>query len=134
MQRLPQLGTFGIKRAAALDIKTISVFYTEKNKIQVFRKLSLYVVRTDDKCGFKNSAPCSNCARVISDLNIKKIVYSTEDGFISMKAENYKTDHISHGNRHVQRLKVDPVYEVNCPAIKNKTRWLNRNNQCVECC
>lgn len=90
-------------------------------------------MRTDDKGGFKNSAPCSNCARVISDLNIKKIVYSTEEGFISMKAENYKTEHISHGNRHVQRLKVDPVYEENCPAIKNRTKWLNRN-QCIECC
>lgn len=91
-------------------------------------------MRTDDKDGFKNSAPCSNCARVISDLNIKKIVYSTENGFISMKAENYKTEHISHGNRHVQRLKIDSVYEENCPAIKNRTRWLNRNNQCIECC
>lgn len=83
---------------------------------------------------FKNSAPCSNCAKVINHLNIKKIVYSTDDGFISIKAENYKTQHVSHGNRHVQRLKVDSEYKENCPANKNKLQWLNRNNQCIECC
>ena len=87
----------------------------------------------DNKGNFKNSAPCSNCASVLSDLNIKKIVYSTDDGFVSIKTENYKTEHISHGNRHINKLKTDPVYEENCPALKNKTAWLNRNQQCIEC-
>ena len=44
---------------------------------------------------YRNSAPCSNCQCVISLLNIKRIVFSVDDGFISYKTEDYTTDHVS---------------------------------------
>jgi deoxycytidylate deaminase len=55
---------------------------------------------------FKDSAPCSDCTRVIKGLNIKKIIYSKDDGsFDIVKTQNYTTKHISLG----RRLLADPV-------------------------
>jgi len=50
-----------------------------------------------------NSAPCMNCFNVISKLNIKRIIFSTENDFTSCKTNEYKTNHISHGNRIMKR-------------------------------
>ena len=121
MQRSQQSEMFGIRSAMCLGIVTIRAFYLTKNNRNIFRKISLYVVRTDDKGNFKNSAPCGNCTKVINELRIKKVVFSTEGGsFVSIKSENYKTDHISHGNRHIQKLKVDPDYK---KKLKNKENY-----------
>jgi deoxycytidylate deaminase len=55
---------------------------------------------------FKDSAPCSDCTQVIKGLNIKKIIYSKDDGsFDIVKTQNYTTKHISLG----RRLLADPV-------------------------
>ena len=109
---------FGTRSAMCLGVVTIRAFYLTKNNRNLFKKISLYVVRTDDKGNFKNSAPCGNCTKVINELKIKKVVFSTDGGgFIGVKSENYKTDHISHGNRHIERLKIDPNYK---KKIKNK--------------
>lgn len=71
---------------------------------KLFSKTTLYVVRTDNAGNYRNSAPCSHCHHVISLLNIKKIVFSIDDGFVSYKTEDYTTDHISHGNRFIKTL------------------------------
>ena len=65
-----------------------------------FKDIVLYVVRRD-ACGkFTNSAPCMNCFKVISELNIKKIVYSMDGNEFNMcKPCEYKTKHLSVGNR-----------------------------------
>ena len=65
-----------------------------------FKDIVLYVIRRD-ACGkFTNSAPCMNCFKVISELNIKKIVYSMDGNEFNMcKPCEYKTKHLSVGNR-----------------------------------
>lgn len=49
------------------------------------------------------SAPCSNCFNMISKLNIKKIVFSTDDNFVVCKTCDYSTDHVSQGNRFLNK-------------------------------
>lgn len=72
----------------------------------MYRKVTLYVVRLDHHNMFKDSAPCSDCTRVIKGLNIKKIIYSKDDGtFDIVRTQNYTTKHISLG----RRLLSDPV-------------------------
>ena len=77
--------------------------YLRKNRgfyEKVFKKSTLYVVRTDNYGNYRNSAPCKNCFNIISELKIKRIIFSTEDeNFQIVKTENYKTEHISNGNR-----------------------------------
>ena len=53
----------------------------------------------------KNSAPCINCLEVIKDLNIKKLIFSLDDGFEVWKPREFETSHISMGGKHVNKLK-----------------------------
>lgn len=49
---------------------------------------------------FKDSAPCIDCIKIIRSLKIKKIVYSTDnEGFTSVKPDDYTTDHETLGMR-----------------------------------
>ena len=65
-----------------------------------FKDIVLYVVRLDAYGKFTSSAPCVNCFKVISELNIKKIVYSIEGNDFNMcKPCEYQTKHLSVGNR-----------------------------------
>ena len=51
-----------------------------------------------------NSAPCSNCFNVIRKLNIKRMIFSSDDDeFKICKTTEYQTNHISHGNRMMKR-------------------------------
>ena len=50
------------------------------------------------------SAPCSNCFAVICKLNIKKIVFSTDNDFVCCKTCEYSTNHVSQGNRYLGKL------------------------------
>ena len=65
-----------------------------------FKKVVLYIVRTDSQGGLQESMPCVNCMNVIRDLNIKRLVHSTADGEICNKRPpDYKSDHITMGQR-----------------------------------
>ena len=53
---------------------------------------------------FKNSAPCKNCLSVIMELKIKRLIFSTDDNdFRVCKACDYETEHVSVGNRWLQK-------------------------------
>ena len=81
-----------------------------------FKDIVLYVVRRDAYGKFTNSAPCMNCFKVISELNIKKIVYSIDgNDFNACKPCEYTTNHISVGNRILQK-------ENSFPNKNNKSR------------
>ena len=41
---------------------------------------------------------------MIKDLNVKKIIYSTDDDFVCCKTCEYTTDHVSQGNRYLGKL------------------------------
>jgi protein-arginine kinase activator protein McsA len=49
------------------------------------------------------SAPCSNCYEMIAKLNIKKIVFSTDNDFVVCKTCDYSTNHVSQGNRFLNK-------------------------------
>jgi len=86
------------KLSASWRVKTISGFYAQK----LFKKTTLYVVRTDLNGNYKNSAPCQNCYSVINELKIKRIIFSTDDEkFAIFKTSDYYTEHISNGNRYL---------------------------------
>jgi len=54
------------------------------------------VVRVGRDGCIRNSAPCMDCATTLKTLNIKKIVYSNEDGMLSAcKINNYNTEHVT---------------------------------------
>ena len=79
-------------------VRTISGFYAQK----LFKKTTLYVVRTDINGNYRNSAPCKNCYSVINNLGIKRIIFSTEhEDFTMVKTSEYYTEHISNGNRYL---------------------------------
>jgi deoxycytidylate deaminase len=68
----------------------------------VFKKSTLYVVRTDVNGNYRNSAPCKNCHSIINELGIKRIIFSgDEDEFTIVKTSDYNTEHISNGNRYL---------------------------------
>jgi tRNA(Arg) A34 adenosine deaminase TadA len=46
----------------------------------------------------KNSRPCSHCVNVLKFYNIKKVVYSSEDGIlITEKIKTMDSTHVSSG-------------------------------------
>ena len=56
-------------------------------------------MRTDINGNYRNSAPCLHCFKVIAELCIKKIIFSTDTDFTICKTVDYQTTHISNGNR-----------------------------------
>ena len=65
-----------------------------------FKKVVLYIVRTDSQGGLQESMPCVNCMNVIRDLNIKRVVHSTANGNICIRRPpDYESDHITMGQR-----------------------------------
>lgn len=102
MQRLLQFVTCFIivmkLRSRSQHVKISSGFYTQK----LFRRTTLYVVRTDINGNYRNSAPCKNCYSVINELGIKRIIFSSdEEEFTIVKTSDYHTEHISNGNRYL---------------------------------
>tara|TARA_X000000950_G_C13388442_1_gene447249 strand:+ start:51 stop:287 length:237 start_codon:yes stop_codon:yes gene_type:complete len=73
------------------------------------KKTTLYVARTDTDGNYRNSAPCINCFNVISQLNIKKIVFTLDNDYKIYKTADYHTDHISHGNRYLQNKGINSI-------------------------
>ena len=70
------------------------------NNEKIFKKTILYIVRINNRGEYRNSAPCVDCFDLILSLNIKKIVFSTNDDFKIYKPTEFETDHISSGNRY----------------------------------
>lgn len=74
---------------------------------KIFKKTTLYIVRTDINGNYRNSAPCKDCFNVIRELNIKKLIFSSENNdFQVHKTSDYHTEHISHGNRYLHTQKI----------------------------
>ncbi len=58
------------------------------------------MVRCDNKDNLQDSAPCENCINTITNLNIKKIIYSSiNNTFIRSIPEDLVPSHISAGNK-----------------------------------
>ena len=80
--------------------------------MKLFKKTILYTVREDAQGNFQDSSPCTDCLRVIKQLNIKKMVFSSKNNEVEIhKPNNYNTNHISHGNRHLLQKNKKICYE-----------------------
>jgi tRNA(Arg) A34 adenosine deaminase TadA len=87
-----------------------------KNNKNIFKKISLYIVRCSYDLIFKNSAPCSECSKIIKLLDIKKIVYSNSsnnNNFIIVKPQDYFSDYKTLGRKQID-------YKIN--NTKNKLK------------
>ena len=51
--------------------------------------------------GFRDSSPCENCFSLMKNLNVKKILYSTNDGLIYMKLRDYNSFGHTTGNTYM---------------------------------
>ena len=91
---------------------------------KMFKKITLYIVRSDRHGEIKDSAPCVDCMKVILALGIKKIIYSNNEGkFIIVKPEDYNVVHVSMGrklldlnvrfyNKNIYKKKTQPVIQI----------------------
>ena len=73
----------------------------QANKLNInFKKVSLYIVRVDNKNCLKSSAPCIDCMKQINRLKIKRIIFSNNDGkLIVQNPETYNIKHTTTGRR-----------------------------------
>tara|TARA_Y100000741_G_scaffold228015_3_gene174175 strand:+ start:818 stop:1054 length:237 start_codon:yes stop_codon:yes gene_type:complete len=69
---------------------------------KLYKKTTLYVVRCDKQNNLQNSAPCNKCLSTIIELDIKRIVFSSNNNeFISCNPKILTINHMSAGNRHL---------------------------------
>lgn len=54
-----------------------------------FSKAKLYIYRIGNDREFRICRPCPSCMAAIRDLGIKNIYYTTNDGYVHEKLENY---------------------------------------------
>ena len=67
------------------------------------KKITLYVVRLSYNGIIHDSAPCSDCHKTLSQLGIKRVVYSNEQGdFTSCKMSEYIPKSLSLGRRFIE--------------------------------
>ena len=69
-------------------------------KAAKFKKLTFYIVRISSTGLLGCSAPCMDCMKKLARFNIKRFVYSTDDGnFVSIKSKNYKTSFVTRSRK-----------------------------------
>ena len=60
------------------------------------RKLTFYIIRLSASGTLRTSAPCKDCLEKLEKYNIKRLIYSTNDGkCISIRNRDYTTDFIT---------------------------------------
>jgi hypothetical protein len=69
--------------------------------------MTLYIVRLNQTHHkWVDSRPCRDCHIKLSKLNLKRIVYSTIDGFESIKLKEYQYTNISEGDEYYNSLNI----------------------------
>ncbi len=63
-------------------------------------------MRTDGHGNYRNSAPCVDCLQMILRLNIKKLIFSTENDIVIHRATDFQTKHVSNGNRYIRAKNI----------------------------
>ena len=73
---------------------------------KLFKKTTIYVVRCDKNNNLQESAPCQSCVNTITNLNIKRVVFSSKDDtFVSTTPSLLQINHISAGNKYIKNKK-----------------------------
>ena len=69
---------------------------------KIYKKTTLYIARTGSDSEYKRSDPCKECYKLIKEHEIDKIVFSGDNGEVSVcKVKDYTTNHVTHGNRYI---------------------------------
>jgi len=75
-----------------------------ENIMKLYKKTTVYVVRCDKNNKLQDSAPCCNCVKILVELNIKKIVYSSVNNtIVSINPKDITLNHISSGEKMIRR-------------------------------
>ena len=103
------------------------VFYhkNENNVKKARSKIDLVVVRINNNNELKNSRPCSCCVRMMQDIGIRRVYYSTgqDDEIIYEMVSEMVSTHVSYG------YKI-----VNLVSDNNENDKYNQYNQNNKCC
>jgi tRNA(Arg) A34 adenosine deaminase TadA len=71
------------------------------------RNCTIYVVRVGVTGNIKRSDPCQNCAHLIKQFGIKRIVYSNDEGgFEKVYASEYVSQHCTSGFQMIEKMGV----------------------------
>ena len=67
--------------------------------------MTLYVVRLNQTMNkWSDSSPCRDCYKKMVILNLKRIVYSTQTGYESIKIKDFIPTQVTEGDRYFHSL------------------------------
>lgn len=72
-----------------------------------YSKVKLYIYREDQNGNLANCKPCPACMELIDRMGIKKIYYTTEDGYEMEVREEEKENHLE------LNFRYSTLYEIN---------------------
>jgi len=75
---------------------------------QDFKKIKLYIVRINKKDELRSSAPCVDCYNMLVNHGVKRIVYSTGNGFQKTLLKDFTPTQITTG-RHFLNGNYDKI-------------------------
>lgn len=76
----------------------------KKHKLnRIMKRLTLYISRTSNSGESTNSAPCSNCLKVIQSFGVRKIVFCLDHDYFEYDPMKYETNHETWGEQIVQK-------------------------------
>ena len=79
------------------------MFYEVK---KLCKKLTLVVVRYQPQTkSTLYSKPCKNCIKLIQMVGIKKVIYTTDDGYIIERGNKIENKHISR----IEQINIDQM-------------------------
>ena len=69
---------------------------------KLYKKVTLYIVRVSYNGNIHDSAPCHDCHKTLTDMGIKRIVYSNDEGDLtSCKMTEYIPKSLTLGRRYI---------------------------------
>ena len=67
--------------------------YLAKNKPRNLTKCTLVIIRINRQGDIRSSKPCAECVKHLKHYGIKKIFYSSDDGFEFVSSNNLENSH-----------------------------------------
>ncbi len=75
-------------------------------KQNINKKIILYIARISKKNTLLNSEPCVECFNLMKELNVKYIIYSTENSITKIHVNHFEPKHHSSGFQAIQNERV----------------------------
>jgi deoxycytidylate deaminase len=96
---------------------------------KLYKKTTVYVVRCDNNNNLQDSAPCQNCLKMLIELNIKRIVFSSKnDTFVSSNPKLLSPMHVSAGNKFINKKSNNDDSKSNNDDLKSNNHDSKSNN------